>query len=327
MNAESTEITTSPNGKPLAPYEQAVVNSEQNFAQMSHGLDFNVERVFAVQMLMKNDYSMKIANSSPRSVRLAMLNLAATGLTLNPANAYAYLVPRDGEIKLDISYKGLIKIATDAGSIRWGKAETVHEGDTFRYRGPATEPVHEADVFAKDRGPIIGVYCIARTIDGDTLVDFMDLAEIHKIRASSTAWTKGSPGRKGPWEDWFGEMVKKSMVKRASKTWPYTDQKGQLAQAIALTNEAEGGYDLSPGRLAGRPTDGIWESLDQDTQIGLQKDAQTVNAHFEADNIAAAVDFIARQKYGADEESGLWTLLDSKVRTALKKEREARRNA
>jgi len=320
---ESTEMSTTT--KNLAPYAQAVVDAEQNFTQMSHGLDFNVEQVFAVQMLMKNDYSLKIANSSPRSVRLAMLNLAATGLTLNPANAYAYLVPRDGEIKLDISYKGLIKIATDAGSIRWGKAETVHEGDTFRYRGPAQEPIHEADVFSKDRGAIVGVYCIARTIDGDTLVDFMDLAEIHKIRASSTAWTKGAPGRKGPWEDWFGEMVKKSMVKRASKTWPYTDRQGRLAQAIALTNDAEGGYDLVGTKVT--PTSGEWESLDAEKKVGLQKDALAIADFYESGNIAGAVDYIDRQKYNADEETAVWSRLDSKVRTAIKKERDARRKA
>lgn len=328
MNAQvdSTEITTAPNGRPLAPYEKAVLNSEQTFGQVTHGLDFNVERIFAVQALMKNDYSMKVANGNPGSVRLAMLNLAATGLTLNPANGYAYLVPRDNEIKLDISYKGLIKIATDAGSIRWGKAETVHEGDTFRYRGPAQEPIHEADVFAKDRGPIIGVYCIARTIDGDTLVDFMDLAEIHKIRDKSSAWTNGKPGRKGPWEDWFSEMVKKSMVKRASKTWPYTDRDGKVAQAIALANDAEGGY-LLESQYSGRPTSGVWEALDTDTQIGIEKDALSVRDFFEADNVPGAVDFIDRQKYNADEEAALWTRLDSKVRTALKKERDVRRRA
>lgn len=325
---ESTEITTAPNGRPLAPYEKAVLNSEQTFAQVTHGLDFNVERIFAVQMLMKNDYSMKVANAAPGSVRLAMLNLASTGLTLNPANAYAYLVPRDGEIKLDISYKGLIKIATDAGSIRWGKAETVHEGDTFRYRGPAQEPIHEADVFAKDRGPIIGVYCIARTIDGDTLVDFMDLAEIHRIRDKSSAWVKGSAGRKGPWEDWFGEMVKKSMVKRASKTWPYTDRDGRVAQAVALANEAEGGYDLNGAlRLAGSPNDGVWDSVDSDTQIGLERIAASVRDFHEAGDIAGAYDFIAQQRLDTDETAALHTRFDSKIRSALKREREARKQA
>src|SRR3546814_4153463 len=91
-----------------------------------------------------------------------MINVASTGLTLNPAHGHAYLVPRDGAIVLDISYKGLIKIATDTGSVLWARAECVYGKDTFRYHGPAAMPEHEADPFS-ERGEIVGAYCIAKT--------------------------------------------------------------------------------------------------------------------------------------------------------------------
>lgn len=325
IEGESQEVTTSPSGKKLAPYEKAIVNAEQTFAQVANGLDFNVERIFAMQALMKTDFAMKVANANPRSVRLAMLNLAATGLTLNPANAYAYLVPRDNEIKLDISYKGLIKIATDAGSIRWGKADLVHETDSFTYRGPAREPDHTANVFAKDRGEVIGVYCIARTRDGDTLTDFMDLEEIQKIRSASSAWVNGKPGRKGPWENWFGEMVKKSMIKRASKTWPYTDRSEKLFQAIEMANDAEGGYDLS-GELTRKvsPNDGVGQDFSEEQITFLAGHAAALQDLYEAadDKAAgakAAKDRLDALKLDPDEYSWVWKEFPSAMRSAMKR--------
>src|SRR5699024_4730054 len=103
----------------MQPYVGAIKKAEKKFSEVSAGLSVNYERecIFAMQALMKTDYAMKVANQNPQSVQLAMINVGSTGITLNPANAYAYLVPRDGQIVLDISYKGLIKIATDSGAI------------------------------------------------------------------------------------------------------------------------------------------------------------------------------------------------------------------
>lgn len=227
----------------LIPYEAAIKNSKDRFLKVaSQSVSFERESIFALQSLMKNDFSMRTANDNPQSVLLAMINVASTGLTLNPANAYAYLVPRDGKILLDISYKGLIKIATDSGAVTWVRADIVYADDTFTYHGPASMPEHTADPFKTDRGAIVGCYCIAKTKDGDILTETMPIAELEKIRDKSTAFTRGKEGRKGPWEEWFEQMCKKAVIKRASKTWPYTDDR--LAQAVSIAHEGEGGYDL-----------------------------------------------------------------------------------
>lgn len=232
----SQEVATIP------PYEEGIVSSRDDFHKLAPAdLKYGDEEIFAIQMLTKNPFVLKTANDNPRSVQFAMINVASTGLTLNPAHGYAYLVPRDGAIVLDISFKGLIKIATDTGSIRWVRAECVHEFDDFAYFGPAREPEIRTNPF-KDRGPIVGVYCIAKTVDGDTLTEVMDLEAIYKIRDASTAWTKGAPGKKGPWESYFAEMCRKAVIKRARKTWPYSKQMEKLNKAIEVATEAEGGY-------------------------------------------------------------------------------------
>ena len=252
--------------KELAPYQSAIAKAKERFIGIADEKAYDVESIFAMQALMKTDFAMQTANKNPQSVHLAMVNVASTGLTLNPAHGYAYLVPRDGAIVLDISYKGLIKIATDTGSVLWARAECVYEADTFTYRGPAAMPEHVADPFKK-RGEIVGAYCIAKTPDGDILTEVMDREAIEQVRSASTAWTRGKEGRKGPWEDYFPEMCRKAVIKRARKTWPYTDRNGRLAMAVELANQAEGGYtfehDDGPVRLADNRLEDHLETLEQ----------------------------------------------------------------
>lgn len=236
-------VEAQPKEQRIAPYQAAIKKAEDKFREVAEkSVNYDRECIFAMQALMKTDFAMQTANKNPKSVHLAMINVASTGLTLNPANAYAYLIPRDGAIVLDISYKGLIKIATDTGSIRWGRAEIVYESDTFEYHGPAREPIHKCNPFKrKDDDQIIGVYCIAKTSDGDILTEVMGADELEKIRGKSMSYAKK---KSGPWVEWFEQMAKKAVIKRASKTWPYTERAEKLNIAVEMANEAEGGYDL-----------------------------------------------------------------------------------
>lgn len=234
----------------ISPYQTAIRQSKDRFAKVAAtAVNYDTESIFAMQALMKTDFAMQTANKNPQSVHLAMINVASTGLTLNPANGYAYLVPRDGAIVLDISYKGLIKIATDTGAVEWARADVVYESDTFAYHGPAAMPDHTADPFKKDRGQIVGVYCIAKTKSGDVLTEVMDREELEKIRSKSSAYARrdnsGNHIPSGPWVEWFEQMCKKAIIKRASKTWPYTETSERMGQAIEVANASEGGYDLA----------------------------------------------------------------------------------
>jgi len=255
-----------------------VINSmEQSFLRLTEEKGYQVawkqECVFARQQIQKNDFSFKVATNNPGSLQDAILNVAAIGISLNPALAHAYLVPRDGAIYLDISFKGLVKIATESGAIAWAKTELVYGNDKFTYNGPATPPTHEADVFS-ERGSIVGGYCIAKLPSGDTLIEIMKIDEIEKVRSTSKAAQKN----KGPWADWFEEMAKKTITKRASKSWPQTENRERLDTAIQALHESEGtAYTLDQqaeymslvreedaiGLIAmqGRVSENVWSAL------------------------------------------------------------------
>ena len=78
-------------------------------------LSFAKESGFAMQILKANEY---LAKLDPISIRDSIVQVALTGITLNPALKYAYLIPRAGKCTLDISYMGMIKILTDAGFVK-----------------------------------------------------------------------------------------------------------------------------------------------------------------------------------------------------------------
>lgn len=197
-------------------------------------INFEREAGFAIQILQNNDYALGVAKDNRQSVVDAVTNVAAIGISLNPAKKQAYLVPRKGKICLDISYIGLLDLAIASGSIKWGQADLVREHDVFQSNGFDKAPTHSFNPFSKDRGEIVGAYVVVKTADGDYLTTTMTVDECYAIRDRSDAWKNAKPGKsKGPWETDPGEMIKKTVIKRGSKLWPKTDR---LDKAIHYLN-------------------------------------------------------------------------------------------
>lgn len=196
-------------------------------------LNFEIEAGFAVQQLEANDYLLKVALNNRHSVINAVTNVAAIGISLNPARKQAYLVPRDQKVFLDISYIGLTDLATQSGSIVWAKAELVCEGDSFTMGEPGSMPKHAFNPFSKDRGDVVGAYVVAKTPGGEYLCEAMSIGDIHAIRDRSLAWRAyKSKGVSCPWVTDPGEMCKKTVIKRASKLWPKNERLNMAIQHL-----------------------------------------------------------------------------------------------
>jgi recombination protein RecT len=204
-------------------------------------IKFEQEAGFAIQVLSNNDYSLKIAMNNRASIVNAVKNIAAIGISLNPAKKQAYLVPRGGAICLDISYMGLMDLAMATGSIKWAQAELVRANDGFARGRFDQPPTHTFNPFSKERGEIVGVYVVVKTADGDYLTHTMEIGDVYDIRDRSEAWKRNGGG---PWKTDPGEMIKKTCVKQAYKYWPKTER---LETAIhhLNTDGGEGLVDIS----------------------------------------------------------------------------------
>lgn len=218
-----------------ATWEAAIVQAETQFTEIALAegnlLNYKKEALFAMQLLSKNAYSLEAAKADPQAVLNAVINVASIGLSLNPAEKLAYLVPRDKKICLDVSYLGLIKLATDTGNIIWAKAELVYEKDVFKMTGINSLPLHEYNPFSLDRGKIIGGYSAAKLAGGDHIVDAQ--AESYFMRCKAVSPTKTKP----IWEAWGESMRLKTLIKVGSKFWPKSKK---LDAAIHYLNENEG---------------------------------------------------------------------------------------
>lgn len=326
------------NNTALAIVEQDVWSVQDQFNRLAgSALNFEREAGFAIQVISGNDYALRIASENRQSVINAVTNIAAIGISLNPAKRQAYLVPRDGKICLDIGYIGLLDLAIQSGSILWGQAELVYEADRFELNGFDKPPTHGRNPFAKDRGAVVGAYVVVKTRDGDYLTTCMSLDEVYDIRDRSNAWKAWVEKKKRcPWVTDEGEMIKKTVIKRAYKLWPKTERldtaihylNNEGGEGIEVTGAANDGTSANVGCSARDAMGEALRAMSPEAQAYMRELAGEVEAIFRNPEagVGPAFDRIEADELQGDDKLALWYLLPSDVRSALKKEGDARRN-
>jgi recombination protein RecT len=197
------------------------------FLQVANEDTYFKEIIFAKQVLDNSDALQKCDKNSLRS---AIFNIALTGATLNPALHQAYLVPRKGKVCLDISYRGLVKIATDSGGVIDVDATVVRDHDEFYYEQGLTPALKHIPCIEGDPGGFKFVYAIATLHNGIKKFIVLSKDEIEKVKATSQA-------KSGPWSEWYDEMARKTAVKKLYKLLPQTDR---MSTAVSVLNEHEG---------------------------------------------------------------------------------------
>jgi recombination protein RecT len=315
-----------------------LINAERDrFSKVcaDNAIEFEREANFAMQILNNSEYLMSMAMRNKPSLQAAILNVAAIGISLNPASKLAYLVPRKGAICLDISYMGMMDLAQKTGAIHWGQAVIVKSNDRFELQGIDKPPIHTYDPFATDRGDINGVYVVVKTDTGDYLTHAMPISKVNDIRDRSEAWKAYVKDKKScPWVTDYEEMAKKTCVKQAAKYWPRRERldtaihhmniEGEegLAREEKEVGEIEQDKVQSPRLSAKSITSDCMEQLDLDTQVLLRDIADDVKAVMGNPKEALELLHERSEICGVDDEikkTALWGLFNSQERAALKK--------
>lgn len=211
------------------PYETAIYDAKVKdaFLKVADETTYLKEIIFAYQAVKGSEH---LQACSPESLRNAVVNVALTGATLNPALHQAYLVPRKGKACLDISYRGLVKIATESRGVYDVDAVVVHDKDEFHYEMGLEPVLRHIPCLDPDPGPLRFVYAIAILPGGIKKFIVLNREEIEKVRKTSAA-------KSGPWVDWYEEMARKTAVKKLYKLLPQTDR---MSTAVSVLNEHEG---------------------------------------------------------------------------------------
>ncbi len=196
------------------------------------------ERMVRVALLAANR-DPKLLECTPESILGAMMQSAQFGLEVGGVAGHAYLVPywntKKGrrEAQFIVGYRGLLALVWRAAQIDID-ADVVHRHDYYE----CEKGLHPRLAFrrgAGDRGEPIGAWALARLPDGRARFDEMTTEEINAVRDKTRR--PGEPVT-GPWLDYWGEMAKKTVVRRLVKYLPI--QSDEVARALDAEDRPAG---------------------------------------------------------------------------------------
>ncbi len=249
--------------KQLTPIGELNLALSSTYRHAADGvLQWKQEKAFFEAQIKKNPkIARAVHNRVPatvESLKLAVRECAAMGLSMSPNAQLVYFIPRKarkmkpGESKQDYesvpiivtatpSYRGLAYSAMNYAGADQVAAEVVFEADKFEYRGPIQEPKHvpTLDNAQRHEGVAIGVYAVVIMTGGTVRCEYTDAPTVQKIRQLSDfpnglMWTK-----------LWTEGWRKVPIRRICKTVMVTNPR--MAAAVNALNHSEGiGFDEIP---------------------------------------------------------------------------------
>jgi recombination protein RecT len=193
----------------------------------------------------------KLNACTPESIISALLTCAELELMPSPGLKLVHLIPRENkkrnsiECTLVIGYAGLLHLA--GAAVKAVNCSCVHEADFFDL--DLGEPRLEHRPALRQRGPIIGAYCVLTLASGGEQMTWMPREEIEAIR---DRYAPDHDNALSPWVVNLGEMCRKTVLRRALKTVPLgTDTAARLDRA----ERSERGRVIEPGSPSEPPSE------------------------------------------------------------------------
>jgi recombination protein RecT len=209
----------------------------------------------------------KLQECSLNSLFGAIMKCAAMGLEPNTHEGHCWLIPRATnrpvkvgnktewqrgfEVQVQIGYKGRIALAYRSPELKVLRTAIIHANDKYRiYEGTNPRIEHEPETRpGYDRGEPIIYYAIAKLATGETLFEFMTVADIDRIRDRySESYRQAVANNKtadAPWVRDYDAMARKTVLNRIS-SWLPSNRQSALAQALD-TQEMTGQHqDVDP---------------------------------------------------------------------------------
>jgi recombination protein RecT len=233
---QSNEIVPA---KPMDRFKQELAMREGHLRSLLPQA-MTVDKFQAVVVAAVAD-NMDLLDCDRGSLLKACLSAAELGLSLNKSMGEADILKVwDGRLKKNVAqfrprYKGLMKLALQAGEVLKIESRLVYEKDVFEVEeGIEPRIIHKHGL--SDRGEKIGAYCVWKLKNGETQFEIMSKEEILSIRNRSSSKTKDGV-IVGPWKTDEAEMWRKTVVRRASKYMPLSTE---AQRAVMADNQAEG---------------------------------------------------------------------------------------
>lgn len=185
-----------------------------------------------------------LARASLPSIIQAVKDSAALGLEPTGLGGEAYILRFGEQAVLIPGWRGYLKRIRNSGMVEDVDCHIVYENDEFEYReGTDAYVHHKPNLDTKpgadgkpipSRGAYKGAYAFAVMPSGRIIPEWMTVADIeHDAKAFSPS-VKGN--RSSPWDSHWGEMARKTVIRRLSKRLP---QSAVTMQLEAIERRAE----------------------------------------------------------------------------------------
>jgi recombination protein RecT len=206
-------------------FEPYLIDRKAELDAYLAGSDVSTERFIKATILALARYP-DIQKAPVKDVLLAVLSTAEMGLEPTGAYGGAHLIRYGEKVNVLVDYRGFVKMALRSGQVHSVSADLVYAGDEFSYeRGTNPRIVHIPTLSDAKRGTVTHIYAIAVLNAGGSEFVVMTKTEVEAIRTRSRA------GSTGPWVSDWGEMAKKTAVRRLFKLIPVAITP-QLATAL-----------------------------------------------------------------------------------------------
>lgn len=183
----------------------------------------------------------KLLECDQMSFMAAVMQSAQLGVEPNTGLGQAYLIPYGKQVQFQLSYKGLIDLATRSGQYKAIYAHEVYANDEFRFSyGLNKDLVHVPS--QEPNGEPIGYYAVYHLKNGG-----YDFVYWTKERVDQHAQKFSQAVQKGwtsPWKTNYDAMAKKTVLKEVLKYAPKSIELQKTVEADS-TIKTEINEDMS----------------------------------------------------------------------------------
>lgn len=145
---------------------------------------------------------------------------------LNPFLQHIHCIVYNGKdgpvMSIQVAVEGILYLARKTDGYKGVDSQLVHENDEFKFNASKKEIIHEIGF---PRGKVIGGYAVAKREGFDDVIVLMEASEVEHMKKGRNS---------SMWNQWFSDMFKKHIIKRAAKL-----QYGiEIAEDEPVTNSA-----------------------------------------------------------------------------------------
>jgi recombination protein RecT len=217
-----------------------IMLSQKSNDFLSLGLSKNKLNVFL--KLAEMDFRNRILKVVPKGQEARYLKdyidllgvMARLNLVPDIVNQKAFIIPQGQGLTLQVGYKGYLELANKSGY--HFTVNIINSNDTYNIDLANTTITHSPNLL--DAGNFIAVYVLIKK-DGYTWLEIMSKKDVDTVR--------GANNKSKAWENQYGEMAKKVVIKRAIKR---LDLSGTALDVADTADSSLAGYYDEPKEVA-----------------------------------------------------------------------------